>query len=345
MNIFYYNEQRTPVSGPAIVSYYLTKALAKKIGIKLFPQIAYKTLFRLFSVHLDYLSSKFDLLHFNMTPTYVNGSFFLLESAKKRNVPLIFNVHGLFQLENSPGLRSNITFTRWLNSCLLADKVVVNTNIMRMKVSEYYGIDLDKISIIPNGVDLSEFNNLSNSLVLEGDPAILNISSASWLKGFDIVVEAVAQLKSEFPNLRLHLVSDCSETYYLEMLRRHGVEEYFVFHRTIPHSRIPYYLNAADVCVFASRFEGFGITLIEAMASGTPVVASDIDAFREILSNGKNGSLFKMGDASALANAIVNLHNDHKLKESLSSNALKSAVRYDWDNIADEYISLYNELC
>jgi glycosyltransferase involved in cell wall biosynthesis len=108
---------------------------------------------------------------------------------------------------------------------------------------------------------------------------------------------------------------------------------------------IPRFYNSADFCVFPSRHESFGLGILEAMASGTPIIASNMGFFREILSNGKNGILFKSGDVDALSKAILILHQDLGLRKKISHNASRTIMEYRWENIAERYVSLYRRLC
>jgi len=108
---------------------------------------------------------------------------------------------------------------------------------------------------------------------------------------------------------------------------------------------VPLYYNSADLCVFPSRHESFGLGILEAMASGIPVIASNIETFREILFNGKNAILFKSEDAEALSKAIHTLYQDVGLRKKISHNALRTVMEYRWENIAERYISLYRRLC
>jgi phosphatidylinositol alpha-mannosyltransferase len=85
--------------------------------------------------------------------------------------------------------------------------------------------------------------------------------------------------------------------------------------------------------------------MLEAMASGTPIVASDIERFREILHDGENAVLFKSEDAVSLSTAILRLYSSSDLRRKISQNASKTAMNYSWDSIAERYVSLYRNLC
>jgi glycosyltransferase involved in cell wall biosynthesis len=227
------------------------------------------------------------------------------------------------------------------------DAVVVNTEYMRGNVAVWYGIGTQKIVVIPNGVDIRRFSSSNDGSILDGDPRILYVGALTWTKGIDVLFRAVARLKSELPRMRVHLVgSMASIPRELQLLaRKEGIDEEIVFHGWVPHSVLPRYYGSADVCVFPSRLESFGLVILEAMASRVPIVASNIPSFREILSEGKSGLLFECGNDEALSTAILKLANDSVLGSRLSHIAFESVKTYSWENIASKYFALYRRLC
>jgi phosphatidyl-myo-inositol alpha-mannosyltransferase len=144
--------------------------------------------------------------------------------------------------------------------------------------------------------------------------------------------------------LKVHLVGYASKE-YLDLVKRKGLDDFFVFHGRIPHPLIPKYLKSADFGIYGSiLYEGFGISLVEAMASGLPVIASDIDTYRQIVSDGQDGLLFGRSNADALSKAILTMSTDFTLRRKISQNAQITTAKYDWGNIAEEYLSLYREI-
>ena len=349
MNLLYYLESKSCEGGVANVAYYLPKVLAKKINVTYYPQIrSIRNISNLLSVSRDFLLRKFDFIHFNYVPNLINGSYFLLKLAKMMGTPVVLNIHGIIPLEHkiSPelGTIKPLDLMIPLKSCQLADKIIANTEFMRKKIAAWYGVDLNKIMVIPNGVDLREFSKNEETITLDGDPAILAVTGyASRIKGFDVLLHAVAKLRLALPNIKLHLLAvkygEC-----LHLLQELGIEEFVVFHGVVEHSLIPIYYRSADICIIASRHEGFPITLLEAMASGIPVIASNIGSLQEILSDSKDGILFNVEDAEALSKTILTLYHDKDLRKIISNNALKTVANYSWENVAEKYISLYNTL-
>jgi glycosyltransferase involved in cell wall biosynthesis len=335
------------VGGVDTVSYYLPRALRKKVSVtylrgikstKDFPEIY-------FNVFSQFVKKEFDIIHFNAIPVWFNGSSMLLRFAKLRQARTVLNIHGILQLERrAEQWHEPVSFIDWMLTLRyynLADRIVVNSEYMRNNVVVWYGVNRDKVAVIPNGVDLKMFAGSSDRIMLEGDPSVLYVGHLSRLKGVDILIQAITKLKSELPNIKLHLVGHGNARYFAALARKEGIEKYVVFHGLAEQSMLPSYYKSADICVFPSRHEGFGIVILEAMASGIPVIASDIPSFREIISNGSDGRLFKPEDADALSKEVIALYQNPHLRKELSRNAFEKATMYSWENIADKYISLY----
>ena len=296
-----------------------------------------------------FVKKEFDIIHFNADPTWKNGSAMLLRFAKLRQARTVLNIHGIPQLERrAEQWHESVPFIDWMSTlsyCNLADRIVVNSEFMRNNVVVWYRLNRDKVVVIPNGVDLKMFTESNGRILLEGDPSVLYVGHLSGLKGVDILIRAVAKLRSELPNIKLHLVGNGNAPCFAALSKKEGIEKYVIFHNWAKQSLIPSYYKSADICVFPSRHEGFGIVILEAMASGIPVIASDIPSFREIISNGTDGRLFKSQDVDALSKEVIALYHDPYLRKELTHNAFEKVTKYSWEKIAEKYISLYKYLC
>ena len=110
----------------------------------------------------------------------------------------------------------------------------------------------------------------------------------------------------------------------------------------VPSADLPRWYATGDVfCSPATGNESFGIVLVEAMAAGTPVVASDLDAFRRVLLDGKAGRLVPVDDSDALAEALIAVLEDGKLRAGYVKAASVAVRRYDWSVVADEIMRVY----
>jgi len=127
----------------------------------------------------------------------------------------------------------------------------------------------------------------------------------------------------------------------LGLTRTFGVEESIAFIGRIEQKELPVYYNAADVMVLASHYESFGLVSIEALACGTPVVATPVGVMDTLIKQGQNGQLVANGDAESLAKAIDKVAS---LSPALSVDAIRQTVQvFGWPNIASAIITEYEE--
>jgi glycosyltransferase involved in cell wall biosynthesis len=346
MKILYYTEPKTTEHGPDNVAWHLLRILSNRIDVTYIPSFTSSKALNLFDAYGKFASNQIDVIHFNIVPSWVNGTYPLLNIANIKKTPSILNIHGLIQMENT---YEHHRFARslWLdcfNSLKRVHRVIVNSEYMKNMITYFYRLNPEKIVVIPNGIDFENFSSSKSRIELEGNPAILSVSRVCMLKGFGTMVEAVSKLKDELPKMKVHLVGDAAKE-YRDMAKRKGVDNFFVFHGCIPHSLIPKYLKSADFGIYGSiLYEGFGISLVEAMASGLPVIASDIDTYQQIINNGKDGLLYRRANGEALSDAILTMNNDPNLRKNFSINCQKTAAQYDWPIVAEKYASLYEQL-
>jgi phosphatidylinositol alpha-mannosyltransferase len=157
------------------------------------------------------------------------------------------------------------------------------------------------------------------------------------------MVEAFARIAARRPEARLIVAGDGAERDAVERLTP-PVRERVTMLGNVPHDRLPPYHAASDVFVGpALGRESFGIVLVEAMAAGLPVVASDIPGYREVVRDGVDGVLVPPGDAGALADAVSRLLEDRAEASRLAAAGLERAARFDWDVVAREIAGCYQE--
>jgi glycosyltransferase involved in cell wall biosynthesis len=329
----------------------LPKALAAKVNVTYFPFFAFEKdrFVQRLGIYESLLAGKFDIVHFNILPVWFTPIWALVRLNKNMRCRKVLNIHGFIPSEYQfysaeRSIFDSIGLAHAQKVYQFVDKIVVNSRYMFNKIVNYYKIDPDKIVIIPNGVTLERFCR-NKSQKLAGFPSILYVGALREAKEVDILIRALVGLKSEYPEAKLHIVGAGSFSSCLKALSvQEGVERYVVFRGEADYFSIPKFYEGADICVFPSRHEAFGIVILEAMASGKPVVASNGGGFPEIISDGENGILVKPGDPEAFAEAILTLLRNDKLRNRLSRNALKTAANYSWENIAKKYVSLYEDL-
>ncbi len=212
-------------------------------------------------------------------------------------------------------------------------------------ISKYLPADY---RIIPNGVDVHHYQP-DGPLRTEFKDDRLNIFFVGRLeerKGVGDLIRACALVKKDFPGFRLIIAGPGIRLrYYYKMLAKSLVGDNVVFTDYVPFSELPKYYRTADIfCAPATGGESFGIVLIEAMASGTPVVATSIPGYASVLTNGQEGLLARPENPRSLADALLRLLNDRQARLKMAQNGLATAEQYSWENVSRRVLEYYLSL-
>ncbi len=187
--------------------------------------------------------------------------------------------------------------------------------------------------IVPNGVDLKRFSPVGERFDLSERPVVLFVGRLERRKGLEVLIEAVKGLEVE-----LIVVGDGPLSEYY---RKMAPCARFV--GEVDPDVLPTYYRSADVFVAPSLGgESFGIVLLEAMASGVPVIASDIPGYRNVVVHRKNGLLFESGNSEALRFQLFELLKEPSLKNNLINGGLKTAEMYSWKVISRKIEKIYH---
>ena len=198
--------------------------------------------------------------------------------------------------------------------------------------------------IIPNGIDVDHFSNNSAPWpeYMDGKTNILFVGRLEKRKGLKHLLEAYSRLKWELPDTRLLVVGpgnpDRDSHHILSARAMRDV----VFLGKVSYQDLPRYYATADIfCAPATGAESFGIVLLEAMAAGKPIVASDIEGYNAIVSHGRQGLLFPRKDAEALAAALALLVRNPELARSMGARGRQDVEAYRWDKVASQVVDFY----
>ena len=204
--------------------------------------------------------------------------------------------------------------------------------------------------IIPNGIDVERFSSPRIKPLpqyRDGKFNILFVGRLEKRKGVKYLLRAFSYVKAEFPNSRLIVVGayDAKDTRpYKRYVRRHRLED-VVFVGYASAEDLPRYYRTCDLfCAPSTGFESFGIVLLEAMAAGKPIVASNIAGYHNVLQDGAEGLLVEPKDEKALAEAIIRLLKDSELRQRMGERGRAKAPSYSWDKIAQRVLDYYQEL-
>lgn len=200
-------------------------------------------------------------------------------------------------------------------------------------------------TIIPNGVDTKAFAE-AGTVAPSGLPdgrVVLWVNRLDPQKGFSVALGAFGRMARANDDLTLVVAGDGPER-DLERALPSELRDRIVMLGNVPHDTLPGYFAAADAFISpATGQESFGIVLIEAMAAGAPVVASDIPGYREVVTSGENGLLVPSGSAEALADAVGAVLADPKLSKRLTGMGRTRAAEFDWGVVAGRIESVYQD--
>ena len=161
-------------------------------------------------------------------------------------------------------------------------------------------------------------------------------------KGFAVLLDAFTRLARDRPQLRL-LVAGPGDTEEILVEVPDEIVSRITFLGLVPEAEKARMLRSVDVYVAPNLGgESFGMILTEAMAAGTPVVASDLDAFRRVLEYGRSGVLFPVGNTEALATALADLLDRPDRRAELVTQAKQAVAAYDWPVVATRVLEVYN---
>jgi phosphatidylinositol alpha-mannosyltransferase len=211
-------------------------------------------------------------------------------------------------------------------------------------VSTYFPGDY---TIIPNGIDTHHFNSHVTPIdnFMDGKCNILFVGRMEKRKGFDYLWKAFRMVKREVPDSRLITVGPGIRlrNKYEKRIDRAGLED-VVFIGYAPYDELPRYYKTADIVCFPNTgWESFGVVLLEAMSIGKPIVASAIDGFTSVLTDGMEGLAVPPRNVEKLAEAILRLLRDRELREEMGARGRPKAQRYDWSIIARRVLDYYTE--
>jgi glycosyltransferase-like protein len=245
-------------------------------------------------------------------------------------------------------------------SILDPDRVLVVSRPWQRELAATYGVGAD---LVTNGVDVLRFATAPPAETVAGlrrqvgahdRPFILTIGGIEPRKGTDQLLAALARLRERVdpaPVLGIiggHSFQDHREyqTRVIASMPERGLELGRDVHLlgTVDDDELPAWYHAADVFAFPSLNEGWGLVVLEAMAAGTPVVVSDLPAFRDYLAYGTDVLAVPPHDAEALADQLQRVWADRRLAADLAAAGRTVASRFSWDRTAAQHLAIYADL-
>ena len=241
------------------------------------------------------------------------------------------------------------------------DRVIAATIAEVTQLRFLYRANSSKLVVIPPGVDVSHFYPIpaDEAKMYVGlkpeDRMVLFVGRIEPLKGLDTLIQAMSGLELQ-EKQRVHLAiiggdpSASPREMSGEMARLQklcddlSVGQTVVFLGKRDQDKLPYYYSAAELVVMPSHYESFGMVALEAMACGTPVIASEVGGLAYLVKDGETGFTIPDQEPDTLCEKISWLLNDHELHASMSRRAVEYAQDYAWEKIAKQIVNVYEGL-
>lgn len=245
-----------------------------------------------------------------------------------------------------------------------ADRIIAATPAELAQLQWLYNADISKIAVIPPGVDLSRFYPIPQDEAKEfiGVPPcermLLFVGRIEPLKGLDTLLQAITLILEKQGEDKLPFCltiiggvaedeenGGSNEQERLRMLREEfRLQELVIFLGNKSQDTLPYYYSAAEAVIVPSHYESFGMVALEAMACGTPVVASHVGGLAYLVKDGETGFTVPVEDAERLALRIMEILSNKELRNQLGKQAAEFARTYRWQNITEQIIRIYHSL-
>ncbi|MCC5466893.1 glycosyltransferase [Pelosinus baikalensis] len=304
---------------------------------------------------------QYSLIHSNYWLSGTVGRYL----KNKYSLPLVHTSHSLgIVRKNAVGqLQNNISAIRIEYEKELlqkADCIIATTSTEENLLHEFYQIELKKIKIVPCGVNTDIFRPLQHNAAIgynsNNHKILLFVGRFEENKGLAILLQAIVALRKKYPqainNLRLLIgggdplnIPETSisveKKQYQHFINQHSLADHIQFLGPLKHEELAQYLSVARATIVPSYYESFGLVAIEAMACGSPVIASDTGGLAHNVLHGKTGLLVEPKNPLLLAEAIHELLINDSLNKWMSKNAAAHAKRFSWLQVAKDLTKIY----
>ena len=271
-------------------------------------------------------------------------------------IPIVSTIHATEAGRNS-GIHDEtqryINDTDWMLT-FESTEVIVNSYYMKNELQRLFGLPFEKINVVPNGVNLNIFAGVERDYefrrkyAMDNEKIILFIGRLVYEKGIQNLIAAMPKILNGYNDAKLVIAGKGG---MIDELRQQvhalGIDNKVYFAGYMNGKDVQKMYKAADISVFPSTYEPFGIVALEAMLSENPIVVSDIGGLNEIVQHRENGMKAYAGNPNSIADSVLELLFDHQLCTNIVKKA-KNKVRneYNWNKIAqDTHFTYQKAIC
>ena len=218
---------------------------------------------------------------------------------------------------------------------------VALSQLNQRMISKYFHISERKVKIIHNPIQLNKFHSEKRNNQDQKQIRFINVGRLTWQKNLIFLLDVFHKLHNFYPDISLMIVGDGPEREKLEKtVTRLQIDDSVVFTGEV--QKIEDYLASADIFILTSIYEGLPLSILEAMASGLPIIASDVGGIRDIVK--ENGMIVPVNDEEALIQAMVQQINNLQMRKNMGELSLEMSKQYDISIITNEYETIYQSV-
>jgi glycosyltransferase involved in cell wall biosynthesis len=298
---------------------------------------------------------EFDIIHIHSGISIPLLAGYLL--AKKTSKPLVITWHGDSIRVPDQGRYcgpiagpATIVYKYIIHSILRHAAAIISVSSKYIERSQFLKPYENKIKCVPNGISIEDFHRINPKgktqkyLGLEGKKVVLFLGSLFPIKGPDILLRAIPTIIQKENDTIFVFAGGGDSQRYIDMARDLGIADYVRFPGYLNQNEKVAYLQATDIFVLPSRMECFPLVCLEAMASGLPIIASNVGGIPDAVQDNENGLLIPPEDHQSLSNSVLVLLNNDQLRKGLGEKGNAMAGHYSWTAIAEETAEIYQGL-
>jgi glycosyltransferase involved in cell wall biosynthesis len=343
VKVFTLNREKTFFLRRTKIETHFGKVQVFRVAASHIPEFNYQIAPKLISL---LLKENPDVIHAHGYQVFTTDA--ALVASKLRKTSLVLTLHGFPRGFNDPAHRAHFNLIG--KEALRKARRIISVSHRVAREFTAIGVPEEKMAVIPNGIDLGEFKQLpagdpfrKRLDIKENEKIVLTVGRLEKIKGFQYLIRALPSIIKEVGSTRLVIAGpDFNYGGKLKKLTEEtNVQDHVTFYGPINGKEKFEAFSAADVVAVPSLYEGFGMLLLEAMAAGKPLVATNTGAAPEIIQDGKNGILASPGDAEDLAGKIIKLLSDDQLMHLVGQESRKTVEAFDWEKVSEQIHKLY----
>jgi glycosyltransferase involved in cell wall biosynthesis len=283
-----------------------------------------------------------DIIHAHSTYIIFNRVIKKLRLSTQLEIPVIVTIHGLPKSIILPDGRESTDYDEFTSDFDFDLVLAVSENVAETLRRYLKSAVHDRIRVVYSGIDMSTFRPLPD-VEKQWDVAFMGRLEA--MKAVDLFPEMLSILRPRFPRLKMMMTGEGSlKSWLFKEFEERNVSSMIEYKGVVETDDVPLLLNKSRIFLYPSRQEPFGLSIIEAMACGVPVITTNVFGPDEIIRPDYDGIAVSPDDANALADAVDSLLSDRELREKIAKNALRSAQKYDIRDYAKQLLAIYQDL-